>query len=51
MGNLPKDITRKGLAAIFRPTCKVKSVRLRSVATAGVKVAPEYAGNQVCISR
>jgi len=51
VGNLPKDITRKGLAAIFRPTCKVKSVRLRSVATAGVKVAPEYAGNQNLVKK
>jgi len=52
VGNLPKDMTRKGLAAIFRsPTCQVKSVRLRSIGTEGVKVAPEYAGNQNLVKK
>ena len=48
VGNLPENITRKGLASMFKECGKVKSSRIRSVATAGVKVAPEHAGNQVC---
>jgi nucleolar protein 12 len=47
VGNLPLDIKRTTLASIFKTCGKVKSARIRSVATAGVKVAPEHAGNQV----
>jgi RNA recognition motif-containing protein len=47
VGNLPLDIKRTTLASMFKTCGKVKSARIRSVATAGVKVAPEHAGNQV----
>lgn len=46
VGNLPSDITRRALAAIFKPCGEVSSSRLRSVAVAGVKLPPEQAGNQ-----
>lgn len=48
VGNLPSDVTRKSLESMFKLCGKIKSTRIRSVATAGVKVAPEHAGNQVC---
>jgi len=47
VGNLPFDITRKKLESIFKSCGKIKSSRLRSFGTTGVKVAPEHAGNQV----
>lgn len=47
VGNLPLDVTRKQLESMFKECGKVKSSRLRSVGTTGVKVAPEHAGNQV----
>ena len=47
VGNQPLDIKRTALASIFKSCGKVNSARIRSVATAGVKVAPEHAGNQV----
>lgn len=48
VGNLPIDITRKTLASMFKSCGKVKSARIRSVYTAGVKLPPQQAGNQVC---
>lgn len=48
VGGLPSDITRKALASMFKLCGDVKSARMRSIATAGVKVAPEHSGNQVC---
>lgn len=48
VGNLPLDITRKTLASMFKSCGKVKSARIRSVYTAGVKLPPQQAGNQVC---
>ena len=47
VGNLPNNATRKYLTSLFKSCGKVKSARIRSVLTAGVKVAPEHAGNQV----
>lgn len=47
VGNLPLEITRKQLGSVFRECGKIKSSRLRSFGTSGVKVAPEHAGNQV----
>ena len=47
VGNLPKDTTRQSLASLFKSCGKVESSRIRSLATAGIKVAPEHAGNQV----
>jgi hypothetical protein len=47
VGNLPKQTTRQSLASMFKSCGKVESSRIRSLATAGVKVAPEHAGNQV----
>lgn len=47
VGNLPLDINRQRLESIFRQCGKIKSSRLRSFGTTGVKVAPEHAGNQV----
>ena len=47
VGNLPPDISRRALAGIFKSCGNVVSARLRSVAVAGVKLPPEYAGNQV----
>lgn len=48
VGGLPTDITRKSLASMFKSCGIVKSARIRSIATAGVKVASEHKGNQVC---
>ena len=50
VGNLPKSTTRQNLASIFKKCGTVESSRIRSLATAGIKVAPEYAGNQVSMS-
>jgi RNA recognition motif-containing protein len=50
VGNLPLDITREKLKSIFKECGKIKSARLRSFSTTGVKVAPEHAGNQVRLS-
>ena len=47
VGNLPINTTRKSLAALFKSCGKVESSRLRSIATEGVKLPPEAAGNQV----
>lgn len=47
VGNLPPDISRRALAAIFKPCGSVVSARLRSMAVAGVKLPPDQAGNQV----
>ncbi len=47
VGNLPLETTRRSLESLFRDCGKIKSSRLRSFGTAGVKVAPEHAGNQV----
>jgi nucleolar protein 12 len=41
VGNLPLDTTRNSLKSIFIKCGKVESTRLRSIATTGVKVAPE----------
>lgn len=49
VGNLPLEIKNTTLASMFKSCGKVKSARIRSVGTAGVKVAPEHAGNQVCL--
>mmetsp|Transcript_19387 Transcript_19387/g.28588 ORF Transcript_19387/g.28588 Transcript_19387/m.28588 type:complete len:376 (+) Transcript_19387:117-1244(+) len=46
VGNLASGTSRKALASLFKTCGKVKSSRIRSVATAGVKVSPEQAGNQ-----
>jgi len=46
VGNLPTDISRRGLAGIFKPCGKIASARLRSVAVTGVKLPPDQAGNQ-----
>ena len=45
VGNLPLEITRNGLASIFKVCGKVLSARLRSFATAGVKVSKEMGSN------
>lgn len=47
VGNLPLDTNRKSLESMFKECGKIKSSRLRSYATEGVKVAPEQKGNQV----
>ena len=51
VGNLPESIDRKELASMFKSCGKIKSTRIRSVATAGVKVVAEHAGNQVRFAR
>mmetsp|Transcript_21059 Transcript_21059/g.29731 ORF Transcript_21059/g.29731 Transcript_21059/m.29731 type:complete len:474 (-) Transcript_21059:85-1506(-) len=51
VGNLPRSTTRRSLASIFKPCGKVESTRLRSVATAGVKLPPEHAGNQNMVKK
>mmetsp|Transcript_24820 Transcript_24820/g.37471 ORF Transcript_24820/g.37471 Transcript_24820/m.37471 type:complete len:408 (-) Transcript_24820:170-1393(-) len=51
VGNLPPETTRKSLAALFRECGKVQSARLRSIATTGVKVAPDRAGNQHLVKK
>ena len=48
VGNLPLDTTRRSLESLFKDCGKIKSSRLRSFGTTGVKVAPDQAGNQVC---
>lgn len=48
VGNLPPSTSRKALAALFRDCGKVESSRLRSLATTGVKVSEDRAGDQVC---
>jgi nucleolar protein 12 len=58
VGNLPPDITRKALASLFASTLdcgKVESARLRSIPVTGIKLPPQYAGDQrlmrkVCIN-
>lgn len=49
VGNLASGTSRKALASLFKTCGKVKSSRIRSVATTGVKVSPEQAGNQVSL--
>lgn len=49
VGNLPLDTNRRSLESMFKDCGKIKSSRLRSFGTTGVKVAPDQAGNQVCI--
>lgn len=51
VGNLPQDVTRKTLASMFKNCGKVKSTRLRSIATAGVKVSKQYSGNQKLVKK
>jgi len=51
VGNLAMDVTRKQLESLFKQFGKVKSTRLRSIATTGVKVAPEHAGNQKLVKK
>jgi nucleolar protein 12 len=51
VGNLPLTTTRKSLRSLFSPCGKVESTRLRSVATAGVKVAPEHKGNVALVKK
>mmetsp|Transcript_19242 Transcript_19242/g.29641 ORF Transcript_19242/g.29641 Transcript_19242/m.29641 type:complete len:450 (+) Transcript_19242:155-1504(+) len=51
VGNLPRSTTRRSLASIFKPCGKVESTRLRSIATAGVKLPPEHAGNQNMVKK
>jgi RNA recognition motif-containing protein len=51
VGNLASGTSRKALASLFKTCGKVKSSRIRSVATAGVKVAPEHAGNQNLVKK
>lgn len=51
VGNLPLEITRKQLETIFRECGKIKSSRLRSFGTSGVKVAPEHSGNQNLVKK
>jgi len=51
VGNLPHGTGRKELAAMFKCCGKISSTRMRSLATAGVKVAPEYAGNQNLVKK
>lgn len=51
VGNLPMDITRKSLESMFKECGKIKSSRLRSYGTDGVKVAPEHAGNQNLVKK
>eukprot|EP00546_Thalassionema_frauenfeldii_P012234 CAMPEP_0178921426 /NCGR_PEP_ID=MMETSP0786-20121207/15555_1 /TAXON_ID=186022 /ORGANISM="Thalassionema frauenfeldii, Strain CCMP 1798" /LENGTH=406 /DNA_ID=CAMNT_0020595605 /DNA_START=42 /DNA_END=1262 /DNA_ORIENTATION=+ len=51
VGNLPPDTTRKSLTSLFRKCGKVQSARLRSIATTGVKVAPDRAGDQHLVKK
>lgn len=51
VGNLPDGVGRKELASMFKACGKIKSTRIRSIATAGVKVAPEHAGNQKLVKK
>mmetsp|Transcript_15713 Transcript_15713/g.19952 ORF Transcript_15713/g.19952 Transcript_15713/m.19952 type:complete len:430 (+) Transcript_15713:76-1365(+) len=51
VGNLPLDISRKSFESMFKECGKIKSSRLRSYATDGVKVAPEHAGNQSLVKK
>lgn len=51
VGNLPLDINRKRLEGLFKDCGKIKSSRLRSFGTTGVKVAPEHAGNQNLVKK
>ena len=51
VGNLPPSTTRRSLASIFKHCGKVSSTRLRSMATDGVKLAPEHAGNQNLVKK
>lgn len=51
VGNLPLDTTRNSLKSIFTKCGKVESTRLRSIATTGVKVAPEQKGNQALVKK
>lgn len=43
---MPPEMTRRSLAAVFKPCGAIASARLRSVAVSGVKLPPEQAGNQ-----
>lgn len=49
VGNLPPGTSRKALANMFRTCGKVESSRLRSMATTGIKVTQDRAGDQVCV--
>ena len=51
VGNLPLSTTRNMLASLFRECGKVESTRLRSVATEGVKVPSNQAGNQSLVKK
>lgn len=50
VGNLPLNTNRRSLENLFKDCGKIKSSRLRSFGTTGVKVAPEHAGNQVWLN-
>ena len=51
VGNLPLDTTRNSLKSMFTKCGKVESTRLRSIATTGVKVAPDQKGNQALVKK
>lgn len=51
VGNLPPSTSRRSLASMFKHCGKVSSTRLRSIATDGVKLAPEHAGNQNMVKK
>lgn len=51
VGNLPNTATRKSLATMFKDCGKVESSRIRSLATGGVKVPREQAGNQKLVKK
>lgn len=51
VGNLPLDITRKGLASLFKHCGKIESTRLRSVAASGVKLPTQKKGNQSLVKK
>ena len=51
VGNLPLNTTRNSLKSLFTKCGKVESTRLRSIATTGVKVAPDQKGNQALVKK
>ena len=51
VGNLPSHYDRKMLHHLFADCGKIESTRIRCVATTGVKLPPQQAGNQALVQK
>lgn len=51
VGNLPLGVDRRKLAKVFKDCGKIESCRIRSVATTGVKIPEDKAGNQKMVKK